>query len=245
MMTGRVYVDQRLEDNTCDLNLPLYCALSESEESPTLELSWAHPARDMRYGPGQNMRSPARETWADSADLEPYIPTDINFNSRFELDSDLEGSASFAQGRMDERSTGDLTPLNTAGFISDQQNFGAEAVPDGNEAYEATSNGPSPVSTVSPSKSATTPKDSIGASEVHRERNRVAARKCRQKAKHNFTGLQRREKELNRQNKLLHNHVGGLRDEILDLKNEILQHSDCNSSVIQNYIANAARRQLG
>lgn len=78
----------------------------------------------------------------------------------------------------------------------------------------------------------------------HREKNRVAARKCRQKAKDNAVELQRRESELRQQNKMLLGYVGSLREEILDLKDEILRHSDCNSGVIQNYIACAARRQM-
>ncbi|KAI1114760.1 hypothetical protein F5Y14DRAFT_450618 [Nemania sp. NC0429] len=78
----------------------------------------------------------------------------------------------------------------------------------------------------------------------HREKNRVAARKCRQKAKDNAVELQRRERELRQQNKMLLGYVGSLREEILDLKDEILRHSDCGSGVIQNYIASAARRQM-
>ncbi|KAI1209034.1 uncharacterized protein F4807DRAFT_108322 [Annulohypoxylon truncatum] len=75
----------------------------------------------------------------------------------------------------------------------------------------------------------------------NRERNRVAAHKCRQKAKQSMTDLQARERELSRQNRMLQEHAGSLRDEILDLKNEILRHSECNSDIIQNYIARAAR----
>lgn len=75
----------------------------------------------------------------------------------------------------------------------------------------------------------------------NRERNRVAAHKCRQKAKQSMSDLQTRERELSQQNRLLQEHAGSLRDEILDLKNEILRHSDCNSDIIQNYIAKAAR----
>lgn len=75
----------------------------------------------------------------------------------------------------------------------------------------------------------------------NRERNRVAAHKCRQKAKQSMSDLQTRERELSQQNRMLQEHAGCLRDEILDLKNEILRHSDCNSDIIQNYIAKAAR----
>ncbi|KAI1383432.1 uncharacterized protein F4822DRAFT_77537 [Hypoxylon trugodes] len=75
----------------------------------------------------------------------------------------------------------------------------------------------------------------------NRERNRVAAHKCRQKAKQSMSDLQSRERELSQQNRVLQEHAGSLRDEILDLKDEILRHSECNSDIIQNYIAKAAR----
>ncbi|KAI0593265.1 hypothetical protein F4775DRAFT_597385 [Biscogniauxia sp. FL1348] len=74
-----------------------------------------------------------------------------------------------------------------------------------------------------------------------RERNRVAAHKCRQKAKHSVEELQTRERELSQRNKILVSHAGCLREEILGLKIEILQHSSCDSDIIQNYIAKAAR----
>jgi hypothetical protein len=82
-------------------------------------------------------------------------------------------------------------------------------------------------------------------SKHHRERNRIAARKCRQKAKQSISKLQQRERDLHEQNKVLLSYAASLREEILYLKNEILRHSNCNSSLIQEYIANAARRQMG
>ncbi|KAI1484873.1 hypothetical protein F5X96DRAFT_675200 [Biscogniauxia mediterranea] len=74
-----------------------------------------------------------------------------------------------------------------------------------------------------------------------RERNRVAAHKCRQKAKQSVEELQIRERELSQRNKVLVGHAGCLREEILGLKIKILQHSSCDSEIIQNYIAKAAR----
>ncbi len=82
---------------------------------------------------------------------------------------------------------------------------------------------------------------SITKSRRNRERNRVAAHKCRQKAKQSMSDLQIQERELSKHNRMLQDHAGCLRDEILDLKNEILRHSGCDSDIIQNYIARAAR----
>ncbi|CAJ2501574.1 Uu.00g044270.m01.CDS01 [Anthostomella pinea] len=93
---------------------------------------------------------------------------------------------------------------------------------------------------------ATSPAESSGSfktanSPHHRERNRVAAHKCRQKAKKSVSVLQERERQLHQQNQMLVENLGCLRDEILSPKNEILRHSDCDSELIQNYIAKAAR----
>ncbi|KAI0391818.1 hypothetical protein F5Y17DRAFT_478317 [Xylariaceae sp. FL0594] len=100
----------------------------------------------------------------------------------------------------------------------------------------------------SSSTSSTTPPDHSGhvlSTRQHRERNRIAARKCRQKTKQSISELQEHERDLHEKNKILLSHVASLKDEILYLKNEILEHSNCNSPLIQEYITNAARRQLG
>ncbi|RYP06999.1 hypothetical protein DL764_002822 [Monosporascus ibericus] len=68
-----------------------------------------------------------------------------------------------------------------------------------------------------------------------------AAAKCRQKAKQSVSELQNRERELLQQNRYLTAHAGSLREEVINLKNEILRHSHCDSDVIQAYINKAAR----
>jgi len=105
-----------------------------------------------------------------------------------------------------------------------------------------------PLSSDSTSTSLDSPADQTNnatSTKHHRERNRIAARKCRQKAKQSVSKLQQRERDLHERNKMLLNYAASLREEILYLKNEILRHSDCNSSLIQEYITNAARRQMG
>ncbi|KAI1762411.1 hypothetical protein GGR53DRAFT_418234 [Hypoxylon sp. FL1150] len=77
--------------------------------------------------------------------------------------------------------------------------------------------------------------------ESKRERNRKAARKCRQKAKVNVEWLKDEERELARQNRELKCIAGGLREEVLGLKNELLTHSQyCDSEPIKRYLAKVA-----
>ncbi|KAI0535838.1 hypothetical protein GGR58DRAFT_423488 [Xylaria digitata] len=239
MMAGGIFMKQSLDGNICGMDMSLYGGLSEREESPTLGFSWAHQAGDAMYSPGQTVRDPARELWAGST-VGPYVSTNNEFNGDFRLDCDTaEPASSSTRGSAMEQPMDEATPSSAADFSSDQQGLGAEV-------YRRRTSSEPRGRTKSTSTSPTTPTDSTGALSLkhHREKNRVAARKCRQKAKLNSAGLQQRERELSQQNKLLRGHVGGLREEILDLKHEILRHSCCNSSVIQSYITNTARRHL-
>ncbi|RYP32904.1 hypothetical protein DL767_004994 [Monosporascus sp. MG133] len=60
----------------------------------------------------------------------------------------------------------------------------------------------------------------------------LAAAKCRQKAKQSVSELQNRERELLQQNRYLTAHAGSLREEVINLKNEILRHSHCDSDLV-------------
>lgn len=78
-------------------------------------------------------------------------------------------------------------------------------------------------------------------SESRREKNRKAARKCRQKAKVNVEWLKDQERELSRDNRELKCIAGGLQDEVLCLKNELLTHSQyCESESIKSYLTKVA-----
>jgi hypothetical protein len=90
----------------------------------------------------------------------------------------------------------------------------------------------SPVSLASPDEDATTQK--------RRKRNRVAAAKCREKAKKGMDELQQRERDLLQQNKMLNMQLCSLRNEVIELKSEILRHSKCDNECIQQYIQKAA-----
>ncbi|KAI1747899.1 hypothetical protein F4782DRAFT_551441 [Xylaria castorea] len=77
-----------------------------------------------------------------------------------------------------------------------------------------------------------------------RNRNRLAAAKCRKKAKRGVDDLQQRERDLLRENKMLNAEAGFLREEVLQLKSEILRHSNCDNDYIHHYIQKAAQ-QIG
>ncbi|KAI1356751.1 hypothetical protein F5Y01DRAFT_3092 [Xylaria sp. FL0043] len=248
-MDGTIFVGQNTDGDARGLNFPFYTSPYAAGESSSLETSWSHPPGDGQYRSRRDLRTLSGEGWTDPADIRQYASLDDGFNSEFGLDINPADSALFARGRTMEPSVDGSTPLDTTEFVSTDQHFGDGSSPDSSKIGATT---PSRLMTAldtsarqTTSMSSPTSGDSAGTADVkhHRERNRVAARKCRQKAKKNFAGLQQREKELSQRNKVLRSHVGGLRDQILDLKNEILRHSACDNSVIQDYIAKAARRQ--
>ncbi|RYP31571.1 hypothetical protein DL767_005680 [Monosporascus sp. MG133] len=74
-----------------------------------------------------------------------------------------------------------------------------------------------------------------------RERNRIAAQKCRRKSKQHQKDLADRARDLANLNKLLSAERLALKDEVFVLKSEVLKHGSCNCSVIDDYIARTAR----
>ncbi|KAJ2743500.1 hypothetical protein GGI20_003685 [Coemansia sp. BCRC 34301] len=68
------------------------------------------------------------------------------------------------------------------------------------------------------------------------ERNRVAASKCRQKKKMWIQDLERRADDVTMQNRSLHIAVAQLKEEVLILKNQLLAHSNCGCSAVQQFI---------
>ncbi|KAI1349834.1 hypothetical protein F5Y01DRAFT_168258 [Xylaria sp. FL0043] len=92
----------------------------------------------------------------------------------------------------------------------------------------------SPVSPTTPDENPT--------SQKKRTRNRLAAAKCRKKAKRGVDELQQRERDLLRENKMLSAQAGLLREEVLQLKAEILRHNECDNDSISQYIQKAAKQ---
>ncbi|ORX89666.1 hypothetical protein K493DRAFT_318533 [Basidiobolus meristosporus CBS 931.73] len=68
------------------------------------------------------------------------------------------------------------------------------------------------------------------------ERNRVAASKCRQKKKMWVKELEQKSEEITTRNKELQLMVSQLKEELLQLKSQLLGHRNCNCNVIQQYV---------
>lgn len=77
---------------------------------------------------------------------------------------------------------------------------------------------------------------------VQRERNRVAATKCRAKSKAAISRLEEDEKTVSDQRNSLSAEKSALMNEVLNLRMELLKHGHCHTDGnIQNYLQNAAR----
>ncbi|KAH7248476.1 hypothetical protein B0J15DRAFT_449729 [Fusarium solani] len=74
-----------------------------------------------------------------------------------------------------------------------------------------------------------------------RERNRVAANKFRTRKKKDLARLQSDEEAIEQRHRTLTSCVDDLNEELLHLKMQLLQHTGCNCTLIQNYIENEAQ----
>ena len=77
------------------------------------------------------------------------------------------------------------------------------------------------------------------------ERNRVAASKCRQKKKEWTNNLENRARGLQKENTSLHHLLDSCKEEVLFLKGEMLKHSNCGCSEIQDYLQQGAQNYHG
>ncbi|KAF4950286.1 hypothetical protein FGADI_8269 [Fusarium gaditjirri] len=76
------------------------------------------------------------------------------------------------------------------------------------------------------------------------ERNRVASNKFRIKKREDAKKLRNDEQDMEQANRNLSNCVSELTMQIYDLKMKLLQHTDCECRLIQDYIANEAHRYI-
>lgn len=78
------------------------------------------------------------------------------------------------------------------------------------------------------------------ARQTHLEKNRVAARKCRQRNKQSVNGLKSCVQEPSAKNAILKESVTILTSEVLSLENEILHHAGCGFWAVDGYLARCA-----
>lgn len=74
-----------------------------------------------------------------------------------------------------------------------------------------------------------------------RARNREAANRCRAKSKVAVAELEATERAMGAEHQALTLTARSLRDEVLDLKNQLLMHGNCGDELIQQYLTNSAR----
>lgn len=76
------------------------------------------------------------------------------------------------------------------------------------------------------------------------DRNRIASNKFRVKKREDMIKLRADEEDMERANRDLSNRVSDLTLQIYELKMRLLQHTDCDCSLIQEYIATEAQRYI-
>ncbi|SPJ70384.1 uncharacterized protein FTOL_00112 [Fusarium torulosum] len=98
--------------------------------------------------------------------------------------------------------------------------------------------------TKEPSPGAEEEEESDDPSKRVQERNRVASNKFRVKKREDAKRLRVDEEDMERANRDLSVTVSELTLQVYELKMKLLQHTDCECHLIQNYIANEARRYI-
>lgn len=76
------------------------------------------------------------------------------------------------------------------------------------------------------------------------KKNRIAAEKSRRRRKEHTNGLTAKVSVLSSRNEALKAEESALREELLNVKNEILGHAGCSSSIIDGYIARIAGSKM-
>ncbi|KAK1656740.1 hypothetical protein BDP55DRAFT_522350, partial [Colletotrichum godetiae] len=74
----------------------------------------------------------------------------------------------------------------------------------------------------------------------YRVKNHAAAKRCREKAKRYEINLAAREMQAMQDRMYVQAHVIALKTEVLSLRDQILEHSNCRCDMIQRYIARTA-----
>jgi hypothetical protein len=74
------------------------------------------------------------------------------------------------------------------------------------------------------------------------ERNRIATNKCQMRKREHLARLQSDEQAMEQRHMMLTSCVNDLKDEILYLKTQLLQHTSCNCTLIHHYIEKEAQR---
>nr|OQO17241.1 hypothetical protein B0A51_14292 [Rachicladosporium sp. CCFEE 5018] len=81
--------------------------------------------------------------------------------------------------------------------------------------------------------------------EKYREKNRLAAAKCRAKKKDNIEGIEDRHRNLNAMNSALKKQVQDLRGELTDLRTRALDHQGCNCRIARYNVNQAQKVAMG
>ncbi|KAK2036301.1 hypothetical protein LZ31DRAFT_421739, partial [Colletotrichum somersetense] len=73
-----------------------------------------------------------------------------------------------------------------------------------------------------------------------RVKSRAAAKRCREKTKQYETDLANKEKQVAQEREYLDSCVTALKNEVLVLRNRVLEHGSCECEMIQRYIVRTA-----
>ncbi|KAI0965723.1 hypothetical protein F4678DRAFT_316620 [Xylaria arbuscula] len=172
----------------------------------------------------------------DYPEIQPQsLPGAKATNSNYHQTADfnvpfMDWPADFALG-MPCNQYNNLTALSNATLTPPIPEYHLDTLPghlENSQVMEWDNGAPSPVSPPN--------LNGISTPQQKRDRNRLAAVKCREKAKRGVNKLQQRGRDLLMENRMLSVQTCLLREEVLQLKTEILRHDKCDNELISQYI---------
>ncbi|KAF5666645.1 hypothetical protein FHETE_6144 [Fusarium heterosporum] len=185
------------------------------------------------------------ESPASSAYTYPQPSPSVDSPSTAISTVDLEGrrgsSATSSDKQKRKRNAPPPPATKTSRRTSTRKTTKPEAAPDKPKRRA----GKAKIAAQSPKKSASDEEEEpADHSERVQERNRVASNKFRVKKREDAKRLRIDEKEVEQTNQNLSVTVSDLTLQVYELKMKLLQHTDCNCHLIQNFIANEAHRYI-
>ncbi|EXF86143.1 hypothetical protein CFIO01_09920 [Colletotrichum fioriniae PJ7] len=178
--------------------------------------------------------------WPNPVDNPPIPGQDWHYASDFQLqDSPAPGVTATCQtpktskGRKMESTS--QPPMKKARLIAREH-----ASPTYMASYDANANGTEAADQHKESDHDTCSSPRPEGKKTYRVKNRAAAKRCREKTKQHELDLAAEEQRVTQQRMYLDACVAALKNEVLVLRSQILEHGDCDCEIIRGYIARTA-----
>ncbi|RSL59683.1 hypothetical protein CEP54_007151 [Fusarium duplospermum] len=181
--------------------------------------------------------------WPGFSSMQEYPAPSASDSSYLEPSPSVSSRRSSASAQQDDKRRKQSTSERAAPKPTKRSSSTRKNKPQ-NTAVETKKDSKSRKVQQSKTTNGSSPEDVDEYSKRVQERNRVASNKFRIKKREDAKKLKTDEEDMERINRDLSSCVADLTLEVYQLKMRLLQHTDCDCALIQNYIANEAQRYI-